>query len=169
MFQIGDVIVCGSDGVCRVEEIGPIDMGPSSKGRLYYTLSPVFDRAGKVFIPVDNEKVVTRFIISDIEAHALLDSIPDIEQLWVGDEKKREQEYKNAVNSCDCKRLVQIIKTLYSRKQDRIKNGKKVTAIDERYFRIAENRLYSELALALNIDIGSVEENIRGQIKDGKR
>lgn len=166
MFQIGDHIVCGSSGVCTVEEIGTLKMGTASRDRLYYTLKPVYDAGGKIFIPVDNDKVSLRFVLSKNQVMELLEDIPQLDQLWIPDEKKREQEYKEAVNSCDCKKLVQIIKTLYFRKRERVQNGKKVTAVDDRYFRIAEDRLYEELALALSISKGEVEDYIKRYIED---
>ncbi len=165
MFQIGDNIVCGNSGVCTVEDIGTLNIGAVQKDRLYYTLKPVYETGGKIFVPVDNDKVVLRFILSKDQVTQLLGSIPQIEQLWIADEKKREQEYRNAVNSCDCGRLVQIIKTLYSRKCERIQNGKKVTAVDDKYFRIAEDRLYEELALALGISKSEVEDDVRQYIE----
>ncbi|MFT3985227.1 MAG: CarD family transcriptional regulator [Lachnospiraceae bacterium] len=165
MFQIGDNIVCGNSGVCTVEDIGTLNIGAVPKDRLYYTLKPVYETGGKIFIPVDNDKVVLRFILSKDQVTQLLGDIPQIEQLWIADEKKREQEYRNAVNSCDCGRLVQIIKTLYFRKCERIQNGKKVTAVDDKYFRIAEDRLYEELAIALGISKSEVEDDVRQYIE----
>lgn len=58
------------------------------------------------------------------------------------------------------KRLVGIIKTLYLRKQERVDAGKKNTAVDERYFKLAENHLHSELAFALQIEKANVNEII---------
>lgn len=164
MFQVGDNIVCGNSGVCTVEEIGTLNIGAAPRDRLYYTLKPVYETGGKIFVPVDNDKVVLRVILSKDQVTQLLNNIQQIEQLWIPDEKKREQEYKSAVNSCDCSRLIQIIKTLYFRKRERIQSGKKVTAVDDRYFRIAEDRLYEEMALALGISKSEVEEYIRRYI-----
>lgn len=165
MFQVGDNIICGNSGVCTVEEIGKLNIGAAPRDRLYYTLKPVYETGGKIFIPVDNDKVVLRFVLSRDQVTQLLNNIPQIEQLWIADEKKREQEYKSAVNSCDCSRLIQIIKTLYFRKRERIQSGKKMTAVDDRYFRIAEDRLYEELALALGISKSEVEDYIRQYIE----
>lgn len=45
-----------------------------------------------------------------------------------------------------------MIKTLYQRKKSRVSNGKKVTIVDEHYFRKAEEQLYEELAYALELE-----------------
>ena len=56
------------------------------------------------------------------------------------------------MQTCDCEELVKIIKTLYLRKQQRLESGKKVTVVDEKYFRQAEDKLYEELAYALGME-----------------
>ena len=94
-----------------------------------------------------------------------MNEIDDLDQIDISDEKKRETEYRNAVNSKDPRRLIRIIKTMYFRRKARIESGKKSTAIDERYFRIAENRLYEEMAMALSIDRDEVKEYIRNYIE----
>lgn len=40
MFQVGDLIIYGGEGVCRVEAVGPSPVRGSNPGRLYYTLAP---------------------------------------------------------------------------------------------------------------------------------
>lgn len=44
-----------------------------------------------------------------------------------------------------------MIKTLYERKRERVQSGRKVPVIDERYFHQAEEQLYGELAVVLQI------------------
>ena len=40
---------------------------------------------------------------------------------------------------------------MYMRRKDRLEQGKKMTDLDERYFKTAEDNLYSELALSLGM------------------
>ena len=116
MFVVGEYIVYGTTGVCKVEEIGPMQMMGPSKDKLYYTLAPLYSKGSKVFIPVDNEKVVMRPVLTKEEAEELVNEIPSIELLWVADEKSREDIYKTALRSCEPKEWIKIIKTLYLRK-----------------------------------------------------
>ena len=53
---------------------------------------------------------------------------------------------------------------MYLRKQDRIEHKKKVTDLDERYFRMAEDYLNSELSLALDISKEKINEYIKERI-----
>ena len=98
--------------------------------------------------------------MSKKDALELIESIKDIDEAYIENEKEREKTYKEALNSRDPKRLVGIIKTLYLRKQERVVAGKKNTAVDERYFKLAENHLHSELAFALQVDKEKVQEMI---------
>ena len=76
------------------------------------------------------------------------------------DEKQREANYKQAVNSCDCTEWIRIIKTLWRRNRDRMAVGKKVTAMDKKYFKLAQDNLYSELSMSLHIPQESMEDYI---------
>ena len=76
MYEIGQLIVYGNEGVCRVEEIGTPKISGVDKHRDYYTLAPIY-REGKVFTPVDS-KVFMRPVITREEALALIDRIPQM-------------------------------------------------------------------------------------------
>lgn len=166
MFEIGELIIYGGNGVCRVEKIGPIDTGMGTKGRMYYTLNPLKNKDSRIFTPVDNEKVIMRPTMTKEDALALIDQIQNVETLWIGDERRRETEYKEAVRKCDCREYVKIIKTIYLRKEARLADGKKVTAVDERYYAIAEENLYGELAVALGMDRDQTKIFVEQRVKE---
>ena len=68
MYEVGDLIVYGRTGICEVTEITTLKMDGVPKDKLYYILRPVREKRGKVFTPVDNEKIVMRRVISKEEA-----------------------------------------------------------------------------------------------------
>lgn len=151
MFEKGEYIVYGSKGICEVQDITRLNLEGVSKERLYYVLIPYNQKDGRIFVPVDSNKTVMRRVISQPEAAALIDAIPQIEEISVENDKLREEKYKECMRTCECQEWVRIIKTLYERMQKRLEQGKKVTATDERYFRMAEDNLYLELSMALSI------------------
>lgn len=164
MFKIGDYVVYGNSGVCKVEDIGPLSIG--SRDKDYYTLIPVYGRNSKLYTAVDSDKVVIRPIMTRQESDALIDEMEEIDELSICDEKRREDIYKETMRTCDCKEWVRIIKTLYNRKMDRISRGKKVTSSDERYLQMAEENLFGELAFSLQIPREKVGEFISEKIKE---
>ena len=92
MFKVGDYVVYGNSGVCRVEDICPISIGSNDKD--YYTLVPVYGRNSRLYTVVNSDKVVIRPIMTKQESDALIDEMENIDTLWIGDEKKREEIYK---------------------------------------------------------------------------
>ena len=164
MFQAGDVIVCGTHGVCRVEKVGPLSSAVADRDRLYYTLKPLYERGSVVFTPVDNEKMVIRPVISREEALRLIDGIRDAEALRIEDERKREENYKTALKSCRAEELVKMIKTINARKRSRAARGKKATDADSRYVKLAEDYLYGELAISQDLERDQVKAFVRERI-----
>ena len=161
-IKVGDYVVYGNTGVCKIEDIGPLSIGSSDKE--YYTLVPVYGRNSKLYTAVDSDKVVIRPIMTKQESDALINEMEEIDALRIGDEKRREEIYKETMRTCDCKEWVRIIKTLYSRKMDRLSRGKKVTSSDERYLPMAEENLFGELAFSLPMPKEKVGEFIGEKI-----
>ena len=165
MFQKGEFVIYGSKGVCEITDISTIDISGMNREKLYYLLRPVNDRDGKIFIPVDSDKTRMRRILTGEEARKLVESIPQIGYLGIEDEKQREACYRQAVNDCDCRQWVMVLKTLWKRNRERTARGKKETAMDKKYFRIAQDNLYTELAVSLKIGTDEVKEYIAGKIE----
>lgn len=164
MFQVNDIVVYGRHGVCRITDIGTISMSMADRRKLYYTLKPLFGHDAVIYVPVDREDSVMRPVMTNQEAKELIGEIPDIECTWSVNEREREAQYKEALRTCDGRELVKIIKLLYQRKQIRVRQGKKMTSVDERYFHQAQERLYEELGYALDISRENVESYITDSI-----
>lgn len=71
---------------------------------------------------------------------------------------------REALQTCDCREIAKMIKGLHDRHEMRVQHKKHDTAADERYFRQAQERLYSELAYALGIEEDSVPDYIAQRI-----
>ena len=165
MFSVGDYVVYGSNGVCRITDIGPMDLPGVSKDKLYYTMTPCYIRDSSLYTPIDNPRVIMRPVMTKDEAESFVESIKDIDGITIKEEKRRELEYKEAVLSCDPEVLVGIIKTIYGRMHNRLAEGKQVTSSDSKYFHIAEDSLYGELAISLGIEKDEVKTYIHDKIE----
>lgn len=166
MFAIGDYVVHGNNGVCKVEDIQTMD-GAGETKRTYYMLIPVYSAGSKVFVPTDSEKVVTRLVMTRSEAQQLMEEWDKIETFWIDNDKKREEIYKEALRSCDSRQWVKLIKTSYQRNQARLKRGKKATTSDERYLHMAEENLFGELAIPLGMTRDEAEDYFISQVRSG--
>lgn len=160
MFEIGEYVVCGNKGVCVVEDVAKLDISGVDKEREYYILKPLYMAGSTVYVPVDSAEKSMRRVLKRDEAQKLIKGIPDIPLLVITNEKLSEQMYRECIRTNDCEELIKIIKTIYQRKQKRIQAGRKVTAVDAKYFHIAEDSLYGELAVALEMPKDEVESYI---------
>lgn len=163
MFKKGDFVVNTNNGICEINDI--VTMNMSGTDKEYYLLIPIAEQTAKVYVPIDLATQRIRHAMSKDEALVLIGNIKCIDETYIENEKEREKKYKEVLNSRDPQKLVGIIKTLYLRKQERVEAGKKNTAVDERYFKLAENHLHNELAFALQIDKGKVQEIILHSIQ----
>ena len=150
MFEKGDYVIYGNNGICRVQDITTLSISGIDKNRKYYLLKPMYSSGSTVYTPVDTAETLLRPALSREEADSLIRSIPDIPLIPIADEKTLEKTYKEYMRSNSTRAWVQLIKTIYLRKEKRTMKGYKVTALDSRYFSLAESSLYGELAIALD-------------------
>ncbi|MBQ3989076.1 MAG: CarD family transcriptional regulator [Ruminococcus sp.] len=160
MYQIGDLIVYGGEGVCRVEEIGVPPIRGVNKERQYYTLLPLY-RSGKVFAPVDSN-VFMRPVISHDEAVALISGIPNLEASVYENSNLRflNEYYQSNLQNYTCEGLLQLIHNTRAKREVMRSRGKKLGLVDERYMKRAVDMLHGELAVALVIERSAVSQYI---------
>lgn len=164
MYEVGDCIVKPGSGVCVVKDILHLNMNGVDRNRLYYLLVPVSDEKEVIYMPTDTQNQNTRKVMTKEEAWQFIGKIGEIEETWIENEKFREQKYKEAIRSGKPEALAGIIKMTYLRKKRRAQQGKKSTAVDERYFLLAENYLYSELGYVFCKEKGEVQQLIADTI-----
>ena len=168
MFQIGDQVAHYKEGVCEVTSIGKLDIRCSDRKKEYYTLKPLYNVGGILYMPVNGEGKQLRKVISSGEAKELIADMPNISLLDITDEKKRELLYKEALFKNQCRSWMALMKTSYIRKRDRLAVGKKVINVDDRYLSSAEKFLYGELAVALNVPKEKVRDYITEKMQTGE-
>lgn len=165
MFELGQMILHGSEGVCTVDAIGPQSFSGQQESRLYYTLSPVHHE-GTLFVPVDSS-VFLRAVMSKEDAEALIQQIPSIEIEVFEQRNPRmiDEHYQALLRSHDCADLVRIIKTLRTKRRTIAKSGKRLGQVEERYLKRAERMLYDELSIALDMPMEDVPEYLKTVLK----
>ncbi len=150
MFKSGDYVVNSNNGICKID--GTVTMNTPNGNKEYYLLIPLNEPSAKIYIPLDSASRRIRYAMNREAAMQLINCIKNINEAYIENEKEREKVYKAAISSCDPQKLVGIIKTLYLRRLEREQSGKRNTVVDERYFKLAENQLHSELSFALQIE-----------------
>ncbi len=160
MYQVGALVVYGSDGVCRVDNVGPLEMQGAQKGVDYYTLTPLY-RGGTIFTPVDTP-VSMRPVMTREEAERLVAQIPYIPEQVCQSNNPRllNEQYRASLKSGDCLELVRLIRTVYAKDRRAAEKGRHLGQVDERSRKQAVDMLHGELAVALGIGVDEVEDHI---------
>ena len=152
MFCVDDYVIYGSEGVCRVESVWHPDIAGLDKTKSYYTLSPVY-RHGKIYTPVDSN-IRMRKVITRDGAQELIDGIDKISgDLDVPkDAKLANVFYRELVRSYECHKLISVIKHVFAKQREFAAAKRNVPAVDMKFFKMAEDMLYSEFAFVLGIE-----------------
>ena len=151
MFSVGEYIVYGINGICRVAEIGPSPYDKTDP-RTYYLLIPVNNpMSSTIYTPVDNDRVPMRRLMTRDEIEALILSMPEIDILTVPIEKQRRDVYKTVIGGLEPRGLVQIIKTVDRRRAELTAARKHFPVTDLEYGRLAKHLLCSECGHVLGL------------------
>lgn len=166
MFEIGEYVVKANSGICKIEEITELDLLGNGELISYYVVVPIDEKSGKLFVPVGTSSSTLRHVVDEKQAWEIINSAPLIPEPHYENDKVREAGYKEAVKSCEPKTLIGILKSMYTRKKQRALQGKKSFALDEHFFKLAENYLYSELAFATGKDRQYIEQIMTDNINN---
>ena len=166
MYSVGDLILYGRTGVCRVEEIVEEKPRSAEAPRQYYNLRPLYQNCC-IRTPVSGGKVLSRPIISGAEARRLIRRMPEVEARPYHNRNLNQlrDHYRECLEQLDCEALIELTKSLYLKKKEAEAQRRKFGAVDERFMKEAEELLYGEFAAALEIDRDKVENYIANSLK----
>ncbi len=170
MYQVGDLIFYGNTGVCEVKGITTRDAGKANDKELYYVLEPVYQNC-KIFIPVNTTEVFMRPVISKDEAKQLIDTIPTLQVETYEDYTSSQltECYESLIKTHDCADLIELTMSIYTKKQLAEQKKHKFGAIDDKFMKRAEELLFGELAIALDIPKEKVPEYIAKRVSRKNR
>lgn len=165
MFQLNDMILYGTNGVCKLAAIEDRDCG--GKMVTYYVLKPIYSSSSTVFVPVNNEKLTSKMrpVLTKEQIDDMLHGIPEEYAGWIDDERLRKEKFKELVGRADTFELIQLIKTLLKHKEDVLARGKKMHMADERMLQEAEKIICDEFSYVLGIAADEVPEYIQSKVK----
>ncbi|MDR0852135.1 MAG: CarD family transcriptional regulator [Clostridiales Family XIII bacterium] len=168
MYQTGDLIVYGSVGVCRVEELKKLDSEYADNQKNYYVLKPLYGNC-MVYSPEDNTRIYIRPVITRENAEQLIDMIPMIQTDVYHSRVLREltEHYEAIIDKYSCGELIELTMSIYAKKKLAEDRGNKLGAIDSKFMKQAEALLFGELAVALDMPKAEVpvyiEERVSGR------
>ncbi len=157
-FQIGEVVLYGTEGICKV--IGTEEKRFGQEALMYHVLESVA-KGSRIFVPFTNSMLVNRIRrpLSDEEMQALLTSLENMAELpWIINDRERKTTYTSLVANGKTEDLLALMKTVQNRRIALAEMGKKLYASDDRCYREARSLLVAEMTLSLEMDTESAND-----------
>lgn len=154
MYEIGTVVIYGSEGACKIIEIKNLCFGGASQESSYYILSPIANPSSRVFVPCDNEKLVSKMqkVLSCEEIKDMIsEESNDIE--WIKDNRQRNKTFKEILLTYDRRQILALTKLLYKTK---LNSESRLFTSDEEMLKKTVKILHSEFSLVFDISIDEV-------------
>ena len=166
MFDIGDSVVYGYDGVYMISEYttSPIDKDDK---RVFYVLRPAFGAGNSMIVtPSEGGATPIRAVMNREDAEALLDKIVTISEVEVSKERNRREVYREVMGNCRAEDCVSIIKTVRRRRQEFMAQKRRLSETDTDFENRARHCLFSELAHAMGITFSEAEQSVIARLSE---
>lgn len=165
MFQLGELVVYGVHGVCRVSQIQEqvVDRVP----RQYLVLEPVSKGGSQYMVPMHNAAAMNKLtqLLSPKELEELFHNDAIYESNWIQDENRRKQFYRDQSGAVDRQTLMQTVHTIYSHRDELREQGKKLHVCDENFLHDAEKVLSGEIGAVLDLNAQEALQYLRNHLK----
>ena len=149
MFSVGETVVYSIHGVCKIKDISLLKFG--NEKRKYYILCPVGDGKSTLYVPLDNENLLSQMrpVMSREEIDLLIGSVSQDKTEWIEDAVSRKEYCDRILKSGNRKELMQLIEMLYLKQEELKSKNKHFHIADERCLKDAEKLLYDEFSFTL--------------------
>ena len=165
-FQIGRRIAYGTNGICVIEDIKPMKFTAGMKEKTYFILNPGGSAASKVFVPADNEKLVSkmRMVMTREEIDELLADMRGKKIEWEKDRRFRSESFHEILSRGVTQELLLMIKCISGKKRELAKAGKNLPTTDGNTLKTAERLVEEEFSYTLEIDPSEVGGYIKSRL-----
>ncbi|MBE6638257.1 MAG: hypothetical protein E7616_02210 [Ruminococcaceae bacterium] len=150
-YQIGEVVLYGTEGICTV--LGTEEKRFGKEALMYYVLESK-SKGSRIYVPFSNETLVNRIRkpLFENEMKELLASIDTIDELaWIENDRERKTANMACVANGSATELLMLMKTIQSRRMELESKGKRLYAHDDRSYREARALLVAEMTASFGI------------------
>ena len=127
-------------------------------------LNSVYGIHTQIVTPASNSQL--RPVMNREEIEQMIDEMPQLESAWIDDKRKREETYQAILAEGDGRKLAQMIISIYTQKQDKLKDRKSLSRADAEMLARAEDLLHEEISLSFKIKKEEVADYLLSRFKD---
>lgn len=161
MFNKGDMVLYGGEGVCRVDGTEEKKIGSTTAE--YYVLCRVDGVNSVFFVPVKSRaaqekmcRVISASEIKKIIREAEATELPP-------SDRERKEAYKNAICSADRAAVASLVKSVCEHEKALELKGKKLHKTEEYFLEDAKKFMYGELSAVFKMDKNDVIPFVLGE------
>lgn len=153
MYKLGTRVSYRSEGVCTVTEIRRQKFGVLNELKDFYILSPIKDQNSKLFVPADNEALVSKMrpLCTAEEINQLAKKLHSERLEWIDQPRPRSNYFRELLSDGNREMLILLIHTICAREEFLLTIGKHVTQGDLAVLSRAKKMLIDEFSVTTDI------------------
>ena len=167
-YNTGEYVVYAGTEICLISEIVSECFDGVNKLD-YYRLIPESPGNSSYYIPCTRFDENVRPLLTQEEIYSIIDDMPAVEEKWIADRNERQSVFSRTLHSDDYRKLLGMIKGLYSEQQKRISDGKKLTSYDEKALTEAQKIMHREFSFVLGINEEDVHSFIESRLNSSTK
>lgn len=169
MFSKGEYVVYATNGICLVEDIGPM-RNCEEQDRAYYILRPNNSPASVLYVPLDNEILCAkmRYVFTKDALGQILEEVKTENFDWIDERKNRMNTFREMLHSGDIKVLILLAGCIHKKRAQLDQAGKRLSDADEHVLKSALRIVEDEFSWSLGIPKSSVGAYIKDSLSNTK-
>ena len=169
MFSKGEYVVYATNGICLIEDIGPM-RNSEDTDKTYYILRPNNSQASVLYVPLDSEILCAkmRYVFTKAELEQILADVKSDCFEWRDERKNRMNAFREMLHSGDMKVLILLAGCIYRKRDALDKAGKRLSDADEHVLKSAVRIVEEEFAWVLGIPRSGVSKYIKDSLSNTK-
>lgn len=169
MYQLGQLVVYGYHGVCRV--VGFQNRVVDRIPKQFLVLEPTQKASSQFFVPMYNSVAMGKIspLLSQQELTQMLSSDAVHTLQWIPDENRRKQCYRELSGTVCRERMAQMLYSLYAHRERQSRLGKKLHICDDNFLHDAEKILSGEIEAVLDYPSTEALKYLRDQLQPPKQ
>ena len=150
MYGVGQQVIYGIHGVCRI--IDREEKRVDRKNIPYWVLEPIRNPGARFYLPAENATALSKIRplldAQRLQTLILPENIPDV---WIPEDNRRRQNYRQIVNGVDFSQILGMVVALHRHRLRQQENGRKLHMMDDNLLQDGWRILQMELSVVLQI------------------
>lgn len=159
----GQYVVYGTNGICLVDDITEMAFPTGGERKTYFLLRPCADAGSVIYIPHDNEALLSRLrpTLTKPQAEELLAGPVQVKIEWIEDRKQRVLALREYLAENNPYSLLPLIRCLCHKRDELTAKNKKFSNADREALDSALHSVCNELCFATDLEADEIIEKLK--------